>query len=115
MPKLTYLGRYHDFTSKGAHYPHHGTGGSGELTYLALGLAGETGESVDIIKKMIRDGHINLTTERYNDLVSELGDVLWYWIRLVYAIGASPEKVINENMRKLIERYPEQFMEPKLH
>ena len=106
---MTDLKEFHKFTSVGAHYPEHGTQSVGELTYLALGLAGETGEAVDIIKKMIRDGDDGLTPERWDQLMLELGDVLWYWIRLVYAIDSSPEEVIGENMSKLIERYPEQF------
>ena len=52
---MTDLKKFHEFTSAGAHYPDHGTKSADELTYLALGLAGETGEAVDVIKKMIRD------------------------------------------------------------
>lgn len=108
---MTDLKRYHEFTSVGAHYPEHDTKSKNELVYLALGLAGETGEAVDIIKKMIRDGDDGLTPERWHQLMLELGDILWYWTRLVYGISSTPEEVIGENMAKLIERYPEQFQD----
>lgn len=43
------------------------------VTYPALGLAGESGEVSEKVKKWIRDGHINA-----GELHKEIGDVLWY-------------------------------------
>jgi NTP pyrophosphatase (non-canonical NTP hydrolase) len=112
---MTDLEKFRQFTAAGAHYPEHGSGSDRELTYLALGLAGETGEAVDIIKKMIRDSSPTLTLEQREKFILELGDVLWYWTRLVWVIGADPEEVIQKNMDKLIARYPEQFKDFKKH
>jgi NTP pyrophosphatase (non-canonical NTP hydrolase) len=36
----------------------------------------------------------------------ELGDVIWYWIHAVNALGYQPDEVIKENIRKLEKRYP---------
>ena len=49
-----------------------------ELTNWAMGLAGETGELVDLLKKEIFMGQI--ATKR--DFESEAGDVLWYLANL---------------------------------
>ncbi len=106
---MTDLNEFHEFTSAGAHYPNSGTKSIDEFTYLALGLAGETGEAVEVIKKAMRDGQLHLSNAQCDELVDELGDVLWYWVRLVFAIRSDPDKVIQHNMDKLIERYPNQF------
>lgn len=52
-------------------YPQRGN----NLTYTALGLAGETGEFCDKLKKEIRD-----RIEDSEGLLLELGDVLWYTV-----------------------------------
>src|SRR6266700_4752566 len=54
-----------------------------KLTLGALGLAGEGGEVIDLIKKWSYAGH-DLDT---NDLLSELGDVLWYMALMCSAFG----------------------------
>jgi NTP pyrophosphatase (non-canonical NTP hydrolase) len=67
--------------------------------YHALGLAGETGEVVDCIKKGVRDG----TLDR-EKLIKEMGDMLWYWIRLCKIFGLPPEDIAYENLLKLEDR-----------
>lgn len=89
-------------TNATAVYPAVNTGGLAEFSYIALGLAGETGEAVDVVKKMVRSERID--QERVNKLVDELGDVLWYWVRLVALTGVSPEEVIARNVAKLNAR-----------
>lgn len=76
------------------------------VIYPALGLAGETGEAVDIIKKTIRygDNPKNLG-KREKDMKLELGDVMWYWCNLVIDLGFDPEDLFNLNYIKLHERY----------
>lgn len=96
------LDAYKKHTDKTAVYPAANTGGLAELSYLALGLAGETGEAVDVIKKMVRSERID--PDRINKLIDELGDVLWYWIRLVNLTGTTPEQVIARNVTKLAAR-----------
>lgn len=76
---------------------------------FALGLGGETGEVLEIIKKAKRD----LAIPDVPHLKEELGDVLWYVANLCTAFGLSLEEVINSNVHKLCERYakPVNFIE----
>nr|WP_302596960.1 nucleoside triphosphate pyrophosphohydrolase family protein [uncultured Cellulosilyticum sp.] len=71
----------------------------------ALGLSGEAGEVVDIIKKHIYQGH-ELNKVRIKE---ELGDVMWYVSELCNAIGIKLSDVMETNIAKLKERYPNGF------
>ncbi len=71
----------------------------------ALGLAGESGEIADIIKKNVGQGH-DLNAD---DIVDELGDVLWYVAELADALGTTLEEVATRNVEKLMRRYPAGF------
>ena len=75
------------------------------LVMSALGLAGETGEVVDIIKKYIFHSH-NLPAVKLRD---ELGDVLWYLTVLGEACGLDLENIMEHNIKKLRDRYPSGF------
>jgi NTP pyrophosphatase (non-canonical NTP hydrolase) len=71
----------------------------------AMGLAGETGEVVDSLKKMLFQGHaFNLPK-----LCEELGDVFWYLGILSLATGISFEEMQKANIEKLQRRYPDGF------
>ena len=76
-----------------------------KLTLGALGLAGETGEVVDMVKKRLFQGHA-IDQEK---LRSELGDVLWYFMLICHTMGYSLEEVMVSNVEKLQERYPHGF------
>lgn len=69
--------------------------------YLGLGLAGESGEVVDQIKKEYRDAGEPSVSK---DIKLELGDVIWYWVRLCKAYGFEPEDVLEANVVKLTKR-----------
>lgn len=69
--------------------------------YATLGLAGEAGEIANKVKKFIRDGH---SVDKEKELISELGDVLWYVAAVADVIGVSLEDVAKDNMYKLAER-----------
>lgn len=74
--------------------------------HAALGLAGEAGEVVDLIKKMVFTPGRTGSPEEFRDkLQKELGDVLYYWTRLCDQFGFSPAEIISENVCKLEERY----------
>jgi NTP pyrophosphatase (non-canonical NTP hydrolase) len=76
---------------------------------FSLGLAGEAGETVDIIKKYLFHGHqIN-----HEKLENELGDVLWYVSAICSEFNINLEDVAKTNIKKLKERYPEGFEESK--
>lgn len=70
-----------------------------DLTIMSLGLPGETGEVVEILKKRVRDGNLDIL-----NLKKELGDVLYYWVMLCNAFDLSPDEVIQANKDKLNSR-----------
>lgn len=70
-----------------------------------MGLCGESGEAIDIVKKHIAQGH-DLDKDH---LINELGDVAWYIAITSYALGVSLEEVLTRNIDKLKKRYPEGF------
>ena len=67
-----------------------------------LGLAGESGECADIVKKHIFQGH-ELNKEKLKD---ELGDVLWYIAITAKGLGITLQDVVDHNYQKLSSRYP---------
>ncbi|MGM9857954.1 MAG: nucleoside triphosphate pyrophosphohydrolase family protein [Bacilli bacterium] len=67
-----------------------------------LGLAGESGECADIVKKHLFQGH-DLNQEK---LMDELGDVLWYIAITAKGLGYSLEDIAKHNYDKLSARYP---------
>jgi len=71
-----------------------------ELAVMALGLAGETGEVVEPIKKEIRgDGPVDI-----DSLTLELGDVLHYLCRIASHYRIPISRVIAMNVRKIEDR-----------
>jgi NTP pyrophosphatase (non-canonical NTP hydrolase) len=73
-------------------------------TYAALGLAGETGEVVEHIKKIVRDENKEASPERIQLLKGELGDVLWYLTRLANELGLTLREIVEGNVEKLLNR-----------
>lgn len=71
----------------------------------AIGLSSEGGEFAEIIKKCIFQGKPLDKDTRFH-IKRELGDILWYWINSVRALGLNPNNVIEENVNKLKSRYP---------
>lgn len=78
--------------------------GEGNYTYPALGLAGETGEVCEKLKKAIRDEAGAISPERKALLAKELGDVLWYIAALSTELGLSMEDIATANLAKLAAR-----------
>lgn len=74
------------------------------LLYPALGLAGETGEVCEKIKKLFRDKGGIQTPEFKEALTLELGDVLWYLANLACDAGIKMADVADANIRKLHSR-----------
>jgi NTP pyrophosphatase (non-canonical NTP hydrolase) len=69
------------------------------------GLAGEGGEVKDLIKKIKFHGK-PWNEENKNKLISEAGDIAWYWMNLCIALDLDPTEVILNNIKKLESRYP---------
>ena len=77
-----------------------------------MGLAGESGECVDMMKKHLFQGH-ELDKEH---MAKELGDVAWYIALSAYAMGYDLETILQMNVDKLRKRYPNGFeAERSLH
>ncbi|MBR4095691.1 MAG: nucleoside triphosphate pyrophosphohydrolase family protein [Oscillospiraceae bacterium] len=74
-----------------------------------MGLCGESGEAIDIVKKHLAQGH-ELDKEK---LAKELGDVAWYLAETATAIGYDLEDIFQMNIDKLKKRYPEGFSTEK--
>ena len=70
-----------------------------------MGLCGESGEAIDIVKRHLAQGH-ELDREH---LIKELGDVAWYLAETAFALDVSLEEVCQGNIDKLKARYPEGF------
>ena len=78
------------------------------LLTAALGLGSETGEFVEIVKKMFLQGKPPSNDNIFH-MKRELGDIMWYWITACAALDLDPFEVISENQKKLEARYGEQF------
>ena len=76
-----------------------------EITNAVMGLCGESGECIDIVKKYIHQGH-KFDQEKFID---ELGDVLWYVAEACDAMRIPMDTVMQHNIDKLRKRYPDGF------
>jgi len=71
------------------------------MVYPALGLAGESGEVCEKVKKYLRgDDSPNLR----KDIEKELGDVLWYVANLASDLGLHLDNIATKNLDKLRDR-----------
>ena len=72
----------------------------------ALGLSAESGEFTEIVKKILFQGK-PVTKENLFHMKRELGDIMWYFIQACIALDVSPEEIIEMNVDKLKDRYPD--------
>ena len=70
-----------------------------------MGLCGESGEAIDIVKKWLAQGH-ELDRDK---LAKELGDIAWYLAETATALGLDLDDIFAANIEKLKRRYPEGF------
>ena len=75
------------------------------LVNAVMGLCGESGEAIDIVKKHLHQGHA-LDREK---LKKELGDIAWYLAEAAYALDTPLDEILETNIAKLQARYPEGF------
>lgn len=75
------------------------------LINSVMGLCGESGEAIDIVKKWLAQGH-ELDKER---LAKELGDIAWYLAEAATALDMPLEQILQANIDKLKKRYPDGF------
>ena len=75
------------------------------LTTAGVGLAAESGEFLEIVKKMVFQGK-PWNDDNREHLIIELGDVMWYVANACKALDISFDDVIRRNVTKLEKRYP---------
>ena len=75
------------------------------LTTAAVGMSAESGEFLEIVKKMVFQGKPWSDANREHLLI-ELGDILWYVAQATQALGVDFDTVIEMNIEKLGKRYP---------
>ena len=68
-------------------------------SYLGLGLAAESGEIADHIKKLLRDDKLDRDA-----LAGELGDAIYYWACLCVASGRKPSEILEASRAKIEQR-----------
>ncbi|GEP19569.1 nucleoside triphosphate pyrophosphohydrolase family protein [Pediococcus argentinicus] len=72
------------------------------LTNCALGLAGESGQVVNIVKNYtFRSQELNK-----DELKKEMGDVLWYLSQIAEWADIPFDDIAKVNIRSLEKRYP---------
>lgn len=76
----------------------------GGLVYSTLGLAGESGELANKVKKLLRDDGGEVTPERREQMEDELGDVLWYVASVARELKSDLSAVARRNLDKLKSR-----------
>lgn len=75
------------------------------LINAVMGLCGESGEVIDMVKKHLHQGH-ELSREK---LIKELGDIAWYLAEAAQALDTDLDLIFEANIAKLKARYPEGF------
>ena len=75
------------------------------LTTAGVGLAAESGEFLEIVKKMVFQGK-PWNDDNREHLIIELGDVMWYVANACIALDISFDDVVRGNVKKLEKRYP---------
>ena len=75
------------------------------LTTASVGLAAESGEFLEIVKKMVFQGK-PWNSDNREHLIIELGDVMWYVAQACMALNISFDDVVRGNVKKLEKRYP---------
>lgn len=71
----------------------------------SMGLCGESGEVIDLVKKHLFQGH-DLNDEK---LIKELGDVAWYLAEAATALNVNLSEILEKNIKKLENRFPDGF------
>lgn len=82
-----------------------------QMMGMVLGLSGESGEVQEKIKKLLRDKRGKLSTEDKQELIKELGDILWYIAAVAHLLGSSLDEVAMRNNEKLASRHKRQTLQ----
>ena len=84
-------------------------GGKGDVLSIAflnkvLGLAGETGEIAEKVKKLQRNQSGKMSATDRQELLKEIGDVLWYLSAISYYLDEPLGNIAESNLSKLFDR-----------
>ncbi len=91
---------YQILSRKTAIYPKKGR----NLSYPTLGLCGESGEVAEKVKKLLRDKKGKLDSQSKQEIIKEMGDVLWYLSAIASELKVNLEEVAKININKLSNR-----------
>lgn len=91
---------YQKMSRETAIYPNAGN----NYIYPTLGLAGESGEVAEKIKKVIRDNNGIIDESKKVEIEKELGDVLWYVSQIASELQLSLNNIAQKNIDKLYAR-----------
>ena len=75
-----------------------------KILYPVIGLAGETGEVAEKIKKVLRDNNGIFSEEKKKEIAKELGDVLWYLSSIATDMGYPLDEIARMNLQKISAR-----------
>lgn len=108
MSKMTF-GEYQSAAAATAMFPEVRVEGervsqAASYVYPAMGLSGEVGEVMELLKKAVRDEGGRMSAARLDKLRKELGDVLWYVAQIATECGLSLADVAEANISKLASR-----------
>lgn len=91
---------YQEQSRKTAVYPNVGD----NFVYPILGIAGESGEVAEKIKKILREKNGVVDEDSKQEIAKELGDLLWYMSQLASELGISLDDVAQKNIAKTQSR-----------
>jgi len=97
--------KYQQKAHETAEYPNIYVGGHpSNYIYAAMGLAGESGELIEKLKKVVRNKNGLVAESDLFDIKKEVGDVLWYLSELCTCLNLSLKQIARENIKKLSDR-----------
>ncbi len=104
VPHVNALDGYQALARETAVYP--GMNTTMGILYAAVEMAGESGEHLDLIKKLWRNGMLEapLSTQRKEELAFELGDILWGLASAASELGYQLSEIADMNIQKLTDR-----------
>ncbi len=91
---------YQEQSRKTAVYPQVGS----NFVYPILGMAGESGEVAEKVKKVLREKNGIVDEAAKEEIIKELGDLLWYMSQLASELGISLDEVAQKNITKTQSR-----------
>ena len=74
------------------------------LLSQAFGLVGESGEVAEKFKKLIRDKQGVISPTDKQEIIKELGDILWYVNSVAHLLDSNLEEVAGKNLEKVLGR-----------